>query len=50
VSEHPDATVAAIRQGGVDVTYQRYPGEGHAFSPAWADSTATTVAHFRQHL
>ncbi len=48
--EWADATVAALQQGGVDVTYQRYPGEGHAFSTAWADSMATTVAFFRQHL
>ena len=37
-------------QAGADVTYLRYPGEGHAFSSAWADSMATTVAFFRQHL
>jgi dipeptidyl aminopeptidase/acylaminoacyl peptidase len=48
--EWADATVAALQQGGVEVTYQRYPGEGHAFSSAWADSMATTVAFFRQHL
>ncbi len=48
--EWADATVAALQQAGTDVTYQRYPGEGHAFSAAWADSMATTVAFFRQHL
>ncbi len=48
--EWADATVAALQQAGTDVTYHRYPGEGHAFSAAWADSMATTVAFFRQHL
>ncbi len=45
-----DKTVAAMERQGVDVTYARYPGEGHAFSAAWADSMATTVGFFRQHL
>ena len=45
-----DATVAALRDGGADVTYRRYPGEGHAFSQAWAPSMAETVAFFREHL
>ena len=48
--EWADATVGALQQAGTDVTYLRYPGEGHAFSAAWADSMATTVAFFRQHL
>lgn len=48
--EWADATVAALQQAGTDVTYLRYPGEGHAFSAAWADSMATTVTFFRQHL
>jgi dipeptidyl aminopeptidase/acylaminoacyl peptidase len=45
-----DATVAALEQAGADVTYLRYPGEGHAFSAAWADSMTATVAFFREHL
>lgn len=45
-----DETVAAMERQGVDVTYERYPGEGHAFSAAWADSMATTVEFFRRHL
>jgi dienelactone hydrolase len=48
--EWADETVAALRDGGVDVTYRRYPGEGHAFSQAWAPSMAETVSFFREHL
>ncbi len=48
--EWADATVAARQRADADVTYGCYPGEGHAFSAAWADSMATTVAFFRQHL
>jgi dipeptidyl aminopeptidase/acylaminoacyl peptidase len=45
-----DATVRALEDADVDVTYHRYPGEGHAFSAAWARSMERTVAFFRQHL
>lgn len=45
-----DRTVAAMKRQGVDVTYERYPGEGHAFSAAWAASMQTTVEFFREHL
>lgn len=45
-----DRTVAAMQRQGVEVTYERYPGEGHAFSAAWAPSMATTVEFFREHL
>jgi dipeptidyl aminopeptidase/acylaminoacyl peptidase len=45
-----DATVRALERAGADVTYLRYPGEGHAFSAAWADSMRTTVDFFRRHL
>lgn len=38
-----DRTVAAMERAGVDVTYLRYPGEGHAFSAAWADSMRASV-------
>jgi dipeptidyl aminopeptidase/acylaminoacyl peptidase len=48
--EWADATVAALQKAGADVTYRRYPGEGHAFSAAWAESMQTTVAFFREHL
>jgi dipeptidyl aminopeptidase/acylaminoacyl peptidase len=45
-----DATVRALERAGADVTYLRYPGEGHAFSAAWADSMQATVTFFRTHL
>jgi len=45
-----DRTVAAMERAGVDVTYVRYPGEGHAFSAAWADSMRTSVDFLRQNL
>jgi dipeptidyl aminopeptidase/acylaminoacyl peptidase len=45
-----DATVGALERAGADVTYLRYPGEGHAFSAAWADSMQATVEFFRRHL
>jgi dipeptidyl aminopeptidase/acylaminoacyl peptidase len=48
--EWADATVAAMQGAGVDVTYLRYPGEGHAFSAAWADSMQASVEFFRKHL
>jgi dipeptidyl aminopeptidase/acylaminoacyl peptidase len=48
--EWADATVAAMQGAGVDVTYLRYPGEGHAFSAAWADSMQASVEFFREHL
>jgi uncharacterized protein len=48
--EWADVTVAAMERQGVDVTYERYPGEGHAFSAAWASSMQTTVEFFRKNL
>lgn len=45
-----DATVEALTDAGADVTYQTYPGEGHAFSAAWASSMERTVRFFQRHL
>lgn len=42
--ERADATVAAMEPWGVDVTYERCPGEGHAFSAAWASSRSSSSA------
>lgn len=48
--EWADATVDALSSAGADVTYLRYPGEGHAFSAAWAGSMADSVAFLRENL
>ena len=48
--EWADETVRALKKSGADVTYRRYPGEGHAFSAAWEPSMRRTVAFFREHL
>jgi dipeptidyl aminopeptidase/acylaminoacyl peptidase len=48
--EWADETVRALKKSGADVTYRRYPGEGHAFSSAWQPSMRRTVAFFREHL
>ena len=48
--EWADATVEALRAADADVTYLRYPGEGHAFSAAWAGSMAESVDFLRANL
>jgi dipeptidyl aminopeptidase/acylaminoacyl peptidase len=48
--EWADATVEALRAVEADVTYLRYPGEGHAFSAAWAGSMAESVEFLRANL
>jgi len=48
--EWADATVEALRAADADVTYLRYPGEGHAFSAAWAGSMAESVEFLRANL
>ena len=45
-----EETVRAMRQAGVDVDYQVYEGEGHAFGPRYADSMRRTVAFLRDRL
>lgn len=43
-------TLAALRQAGKNATMYTYPGEHHAFGPAWPLSMRRTVAFLRQHL
>ena len=48
--EWADATVRALKRADADVTYLRYPGEGHAFSSAWQTSMRRTVKFFNKNL
>lgn len=43
-------TVRAMRAAGVDVDYQVYDGEEHAFGPQWPLSMQRTVAFFERTL
>lgn len=43
-------TLAALKAAGADVGMHTYPGEGHAFGPAYPRSMSRTVAFFREHL
>lgn len=43
-------TVRAMRAAGVDVDYQVYDGEEHAFGPQWPLSMRRTVAFFERTL
>ena len=45
-----EATAAALRRGGDDVTLQRYPGEDHRFGPSWHVMTSRAIAFFHAHL
>jgi dienelactone hydrolase len=45
-----DETVAALRGADADVTYVRYPGEGHAFGAAWSEHMRRSVAFFDRTL
>ena len=42
-------TLAALKAAGKDATMYTYPGEEHAFGPAWPTSMARTVAFLKQH-
>jgi dipeptidyl aminopeptidase/acylaminoacyl peptidase len=42
-------TLAALKSAGKNATMFTYPGEEHAFGPAWPRSMARTVAFLRQH-
>ncbi|MFD3406682.1 alpha/beta hydrolase family protein [Kribbella sp. NPDC058693] len=42
-------SVAALKAAGKDATLYTYPGEEHAFGPAWPTSMARTVTFFKQH-
>lgn len=41
-------TLAALKAAGKDATMYTYPGEEHAFGPAWPTSMARTVAFLKQ--
>jgi uncharacterized protein len=41
-------TLAALKTAGKDVTMYTYPGEEHAFGPAWPTSMARTVSFLEQ--
>jgi dipeptidyl aminopeptidase/acylaminoacyl peptidase len=43
-------TLAALKKAGKDATMYTYPGEHHAFGPAWPTSMARTVAFLNQRL
>jgi dipeptidyl aminopeptidase/acylaminoacyl peptidase len=43
-------TLAALKKAGKDATMYTYPGEHHAFGPAWPTSMARTVAFLDQRL
>lgn len=42
-------TLAALKSAGKDATMYTYPGEEHAFGPAWPTSMARTVSFLKQH-
>jgi dipeptidyl aminopeptidase/acylaminoacyl peptidase len=42
-------TLAALKSAGKDATMYTYPGEEHAFGPAWPTSMARTVSFLQQH-
>lgn len=42
-------TLVALKSAGKNATMFTYPGEEHAFGPAWPRSMARTVAFLRQH-
>jgi dipeptidyl aminopeptidase/acylaminoacyl peptidase len=44
------ATVAALKKEGVDVTFRTYRGEGHTFESQWQTSIERTAAFFDRHL
>jgi acetyl esterase/lipase len=43
-------TLAALKKAGKNVTMYTYPGEHHAFGPAWPMSMARTVSFLNQRL
>jgi dipeptidyl aminopeptidase/acylaminoacyl peptidase len=43
-------TLTALRRQDKDATLYTYPGEHHAFGPAWPTSMVRTVNFFREHL
>lgn len=43
-------TLSALRKVRADATLYSYPGEHHAFGPAWPTSMVRTVNFFRAHL
>jgi dipeptidyl aminopeptidase/acylaminoacyl peptidase len=43
------SSLAALKAAGKDATLYTYPGEEHAFGPAWPTSMARTVSFLRQH-
>lgn len=43
-------SLAALKKAGKDATMYSYPGEPHAFGPAWTLSIRRSVAFFQQHL
>jgi len=45
-----NATVRAMRRAGVDVSYEVYPGEGHAFGPQFFESMERTTRFLRREL
>jgi dipeptidyl aminopeptidase/acylaminoacyl peptidase len=42
-------SLAALKAAGKDATLYTYPGEEHAFGPAWPTSMARTVSFLKQH-
>jgi uncharacterized protein len=42
-------SLAALKAAGKDATLFTYPGEEHAFGPAWTTSMERTVAFLKQH-
>jgi dipeptidyl aminopeptidase/acylaminoacyl peptidase len=42
-------TLAALKAAGKNATMYTYPGEEHAFGPAWPTSMARTVTFLKQH-
>ena len=42
-------SLAALKAAGKNATLYTYPGEEHAFGPAWPTSMARTVSFLRQH-
>ncbi|TWD73126.1 prolyl oligopeptidase family protein [Kribbella amoyensis] len=42
-------TLAALKSAGKDATMYTYPGEEHAFGPAWPTSMARTVSFLKRH-
>ncbi len=44
------ATVAALKQADVELTYHEYPGEGHYFLAGWSQSMRRTLAFLAANL